>query len=50
MERKIDDKQLGRITIRESARATRYTLKISRGEIVGVIPIGGSEKRMLHFI
>ena len=50
MERKIDDKQLGRITIRESARATRYTLKISRGEIEGIIPIGGSEKRMLHFI
>lgn len=50
MERKIDDKQLGTITLRISSRATRYTIKISKGEIVGIIPSGGNEKRMMDFI
>ena len=50
MERKIDDKQLGSITLRVSPRATRYTIKISKGEILGIIPSGGNEQRMLDFI
>lgn len=50
MEKKIQDKELGEITLRASSRARRYTLKISRGKITATMPIGGDEKRMLAFI
>lgn len=50
MEKKIQDKELGEITLRASARACRYTLKISRGKITATMPVGGDEKRMLAFI
>lgn len=50
MEKKIQDKELGEITLRTSSRARRYSLKISRGKITATMPIGGDEKRMLAFI
>lgn len=50
MEKKIQDKELGEITLRTSPRASRYTLKISKGMITATMPIGGDEKRMLSFI
>lgn len=50
MEKTIHDNDLGTILIRTSPRATRYTLKISRGTITGVMPVGGNEGRMLAFI
>lgn len=50
MEWEIVDKELGVITLRRSARATRYTLKIANGRIEGVMPLRGDEKRMLDFI
>lgn len=50
MEREIIDKDLGVITLRRSARAKRYILKIVKGKIEGVMPLQGNEKRMLAFI
>lgn len=50
MEKKIEDKELGTITLRYSQRATRYTLKISKGAITAIMPVGGDESRMLSFI
>lgn len=50
MEKQIHDKDLGNITLRTSLRATRYTLKISKGRITATMPEGGDETRMLNFI
>lgn len=50
MEKKIHDNELGTILIRTSPRATRYTLKISKGTITGIMPVGGNEGRMMAFI
>lgn len=50
MEKKIQDSELGTILIRTSPRAKRYTLKIANGQITGIMPVGGDEKRMLAFI
>lgn len=50
MEKKIEEKDLGIITLRTTPRATRYTLKISEGTITATMPPGGDEKRMLNFI
>lgn len=50
MEWEIVDKELGVITLRRSARATRYTLSIGDGRITGVMPLHGDEKRLLAFI
>lgn len=50
MEWEIVDKELGVITLRRSAKATRYILKIANGRIVGVMPQEGNETRMLAFI
>lgn len=50
MEKKIQDKELGEITLRTSCRARRYTLKISKGKITATMPVGGDEERMLAFI
>ena len=50
MEKKINDRELGMILLRTSARATRYTLKISKGGITATMPEGGDELRMLAFI
>ncbi len=50
MEKHFDDKELGRIVIRHSARALRYTLKIADGRVVATMPARGSEKKMLALI
>ena len=50
MEKNIQDKDLGVITLRTTPRATRYTLKISKGKITATMPPGGDEKRMIAFI
>lgn len=50
MEKTIHDRELGVILLRTSPRATRYTLKISKGSITAIMPIGGDELRMLAFI
>lgn len=50
MEKTIQDKELGTILLRTSPRATRYTLKISKGKITATMPPGGNEARMLAFI
>ncbi|MBC8603267.1 DUF45 domain-containing protein [Parabacteroides acidifaciens] len=50
MEKTIYDKELGTILLRTSPRATRYTLKISKGTITATMPLGGNEARMLAFI
>ena len=50
MEKNIQVKDLGIITLRTSPRATRYSLKISRGKIIATMPIGGNEQHLLSFI
>lgn len=50
MEKKIHDNELGEIILRESPRATRYTLKITNGQVFATLPAGGDEQRMLRFI
>lgn len=50
MEKKIHDRELGTIIIRTTPRATRYTLKISKGTITATMPPGGDERRMLAFV
>lgn len=50
MEKKIYDNDLGTILLRTTPRATRYTLKISKGMITATMPEGGDERRMLSFI
>lgn len=50
MEKKIHDNDLGIILIRSTARATRYTLKISKGMITATMPVGGDEAELLSFI
>lgn len=50
MEKKIYDNDLGTILLRTAPRATRYTLKISKGMITATMPVGGDEGRMLSII
>ncbi|MCS2890113.1 M48 family metallopeptidase [Parabacteroides faecis] len=50
MEKKIYDNDLGTILLRTTPRATRYTLKISKGMITATMPEGGDKGRMLSFI
>lgn len=50
MEKKIHDNDLGTILLRTNPRATRYTLKISKGMITATMPVGGDESRMMAFI
>lgn len=50
MEKKIEAAELGHITLRTHPRATRYSLKITKGTIIATMPVGGDEARMLAFI
>lgn len=50
MEKKIEAGDLGSILLRTHPRATRYTLKITKGKITATMPVGGDEARMLAFI
>lgn len=50
MEKKIEDKELGTIILRQGTRYRRYTLKVTGGGILATMPAGGDEKKMLAFI
>lgn len=50
MEKKIQDNQLGTITLRFNPRATRYILKVKDGEVIAILPNGGNEVSLLRFI
>ena len=50
MEKEWVDEELGVVTLRVSARAKRYSIKIVNGRIVAVIPPGGNEQRAREFI
>jgi len=50
MEKKLSDKDLGTVIIRRSTRHKRYTLKVSNGMIIAIMPEKGDEQRLLTFI
>ena len=50
MEKKLCDNELGAITLKESPRSKRYSLKISNGQIVATMPLYGDENKMIAFI
>lgn len=50
MKKEIWDKDLGVIELRTHSRATRYTLRVSKGKIRATMPVGGDERRMIDFI
>lgn len=50
MEKIVHDKELGEILLKTSARAIHYSLKIGKGKITAVMPVGGDEARLLAFI
>lgn len=50
MQKIISDGELGIITLRTHPRATRYTLKVVSGRLVGVMPERGSEELMMKLI
>jgi len=50
MEKKLSDKDLGTVIIRRSSRHKRYTLKVSNGMIIAIMPEKGDEQRLLAFI
>lgn len=50
MEKQIEAADLGCISLRTHPRATRYSLKITKGKIIATMPVGGDEARMLAFI
>lgn len=50
MEKKINDDSLGTILLRTSPRASKYSISLKRGGIVGTMPLGGDEKILLQLI
>lgn len=50
MEKQWRDKELGLVTLRVSARARRYSIKLVRGLLVAVMPRGGDEGTLMAFI
>ncbi|MDR1918264.1 MAG: M48 family metallopeptidase [Tannerellaceae bacterium] len=50
MEKNLFDKELGNITLRTSPRVKRYSLKVSNGAIIAIMPERGNEQTMLDFI
>lgn len=50
MEKKIDDKELGLITLKWGGRYRRLTLKVVGGVIVATMPSAADEQKMLAFI
>lgn len=49
-EKKIEDKELGTITLLSGPRHKRYALKVREGAIRATMPLNGDEKKMLAFI
>ena len=50
METYFDDKEFGRVHIRMTARAKHYSIKITKGEVWGIIPIDGDVNKLVDFI
>lgn len=50
MERKIEDKELGTITVSRNPRAVRYILKVKNGAVFAIMPPGGKKSVLLGFI
>ncbi len=50
MEKKIQDPELGIITLRVSPRARRYSIRVRAGQVIATLPAGGSESRLLAFV
>lgn len=50
MEKHLYIEGVGPVRLRTHPRATRYRVKIAKGEITAVMPEGGDEKRMVAFI
>lgn len=50
MEKKIEDKELGIITVRRNPRAVRYILKVKNGAVFAVMPLQGEESVLMRFI
>lgn len=50
MNKQYIDNELGPVTIRRSEKAARYILRVKDGAVVGTIPRGGSEKKLLEFL
>ncbi|MCD8193645.1 MAG: M48 family metallopeptidase [Tannerellaceae bacterium] len=50
MEIRLEDNDLCLIILRRSNRARRYTIKIAKGAIEGIMPLHGSEEKMVAFI
>jgi len=49
-EQEIFDEVLGMIRLRRHPRARRYTLRVENGQVIGTLPVRGSEREMLAFI
>ena len=50
MEKKIHDSELGIVKLRTHPRATRYTIKVAGGEVIGTMPPTGDEQILLRLI
>lgn len=50
MERQFIDNELGPVTVRRNEKAVRYILRVKDGAVVGTIPRGGNEKKLLEFL
>lgn len=50
MEKIIRDEVLGQITFRFSTRARHYSLRMTGGKVVAVIPPGGTEAQMVEIL
>jgi len=50
MEKTIDGKELGPVTVRKNLRARHYSLRVKDGKILATMPKGGTERELLAFI
>ena len=50
MESCFDDKEVGRVYVRMSARAKHYSLKITNGKVQGIMPIKGDMRKLMDFV
>lgn len=51
MDKIVQDAELGEVVLRRSPRAKHYTIKISKGKVIAILPERtGEEERMLAFI
>ena len=50
MEKEVFIEGIGMVTFRQSPKARHYSLKISKGKVLAVMPVGGNEALMRRFI